>query len=559
MPAGVAVIRQARRGGALATSLLFMVMITVAGSALLAIALINRVAIINNSIDVRVTIAAEAGIETMRGRFTLIQGVQEDWDWLGLDSWINVGSPIVNGIPVDVEARAIGGPSVPTARVRALAKASGRTRVVEYLIKVATFSDYAVFTGETADLGPDYKAVGNVYVNGQINIPNNGAQMLGDVTVTGSINKTNSDDDSYTFPLTNPLENQPAIPFPTWAAPWEALENVGRTMNHIYAENTIEIILTGSTYTRIWVQRNDNNGGTGTVPTGLGWINRATGVTDYDESGNGLRNSDYRVIRQDDIPLPEEGVIYVKSGPARLNGPGGADTLSKDTDKPGNVNNFTQTRVTGSSGDDMIFYDNYFSRTTPVLLLSGYLTNARVSIACDHKIIIRNPIAYSTLLANPGYRRFWADGINGKESAGALAFTEMLGVMAKGDIHSAVTWWNSSVSLGPTQLVTDMTGEYIPGHYSNPADGGQYAQDGVYMSLGATRPYRHSTGTPLGEMWFHGGLIAQGRYGSGNAPTFKRRNYDWDYRMRLTCPPYFLRAYNSSAVFIPGTWRTYEL
>jgi hypothetical protein len=28
--------------------------------------------------------------------------------------------------------------------------------------------------------------------------------------------------------------------------------------------------------------------------------------------------------------------------------------------------------------------------------------------------------------------------------------------------------------------------------------------------------------------------------------------------LALTTPPYFLRAYNVSAVFLPGTWRTYE-
>jgi hypothetical protein len=39
---------------------------------------------------------------------------------------------------------------------------------------------------------------------------------------------------------------------------------------------------------------------------------------------------------------------------------------------------------------------------------------------------------------------------------------------------------------------------------------------------------------------------------------FKVRNYHWDYRLELTTPPYFLRAYNASAVFLPGTWRTYD-
>ncbi|MCL4731252.1 MAG: hypothetical protein KJ044_12545, partial [Planctomycetes bacterium] len=130
-------LRRARRGGALAAAMLFMILVTVAGTALLSMSVISRKSIVRNGVDVRLMIAAEAGIETMRGRFTLIQGIQDDWSWLNTATWTTVGTPVVNGTTVTVQALSVGGPSVPTARMRSMASASGRTRVIEYHIKVA--------------------------------------------------------------------------------------------------------------------------------------------------------------------------------------------------------------------------------------------------------------------------------------------------------------------------------------------------------------------------------------------------------------------------------------
>ncbi|MCA8946704.1 MAG: hypothetical protein KDB29_10795, partial [Planctomycetes bacterium] len=59
--------------------------------------------------------------------------------------------------------------------------------------------------------------------------------------------------------------------------------------------------------------------------------------------------------------------------------------------------------------------------------------------------------------------------------------------------------------------------------------------------------------------WVCGGII------NGDHPTtelssnFDRRNYDTDYRLQKTTPPYFLKAYGEAANMIKGTWRTYEL
>lgn len=552
-------LRRSKRGGALAAAMLFMIMVTVAGTALLSMSVINRTSIVRNGVDVRLMIAAEAGIETMRGRFTLIQGVQDDWTWLNTATWTNVGTPVVNGTPVTVEALSVGGPSVPTARMRAIASASGRTRVIEYHIKVATFSDYAVFTGDPGTLGANYKCVGNLYGAGNMYIPYTGAQLLGEVTLVGTISHTNGQAWNYTFPLSNPLQNQAAIPFPTWAAPWTSIEALSESLyppgsDHHWAENTLEIVFNGTQYTRHFVRRTANGTGNGTVPTGTGWLNISTGVTSYGNAS--LNNADY-VYASETLDIPDEGVIYVSSGTAQ------SIYSTKDT-TGANTNNFTQTRFasnfTAWGGSDTDIVDsNYVHGTTPILLLSGRIDNRRVSIGCDHKIVIRNPIVYQELLDNPGYRRFWADGVNGKESAGALGFKEMLGVMSQNDIHPAVTWWSNLNTLYGAGGVTDAVGEYLPTHY--PAD--TTSMDGVYLALGHTAPVRHygyaSGSGPRGEHWLHGGLIAQGSYGGGLGNSFYRRNYDWDYRMRLTCPPYFLRAYNTSAVYIPGTWRTYEL
>lgn len=196
-----------------------------------------------------------------------------------------------------------------------------------------------------------------------------------------------------------------------------------------------------------------------------------------------------------------------------------------------------------------------------ILLLSGTIFDRRVSIVCDHRIIVKQCIAYQGNLDNPNLRRFFNDSATGKQSDEAMNMKEMLGVMSKTEIHPTPTWWNP---LPSAQRVSgNVAGETIPDHdwpdiKSANAD---YCMDGVYLALGRlapTRNYGYTSGTgPLGEMWYCGGLICQGSYGGGNGNTYYRRNYDWDYRMTVTMPPYFLRAYNTTAKFVPGSWRTW--
>lgn len=549
----------------MAVVMLMMVVVAVAGTAMLSMSTIHRIQVVQNGIDVRLMIASEAGIESVRGRFTLVEGVQDDWNFLSAaPAWTAIQTVNVNGINVQIDAQPFGGPSVPTARVRSRAVSGVRARTVEYMIKVASFSDYAVFTGNGGQLGSNYKMVGNYYANGSLSIPYTGAQLFGNTTLTGTISKTNGESDAYTYPISTPVQNAAAIPFPVAAAPWTVLETVARTTGHVWGENTLEIRFDGTQMHRTYVRRLASGTGTGAgfIPTGTiwdganGWLNPTGGVRNYASAT--LNNGTYYGVVTETIDIPNEGVIYIKSGQAQNANPSlpGLDSIN-----PANRNAFVQN-ATGSTATT--YWTSYSGgNRIPILLISGRITNRRVTLACDHKIVVRQPIIYNTLLNDPTLRRFYNNAAHstGKESAAALGFTEMLGVCSRVDVQPAVLWWqNINTIYGGGGVTYDAaTPEYIaPPHY--PTD--TYCMDGVYLALGATAPWSHygyTSGTgPLGEMWFHGGLIAAADYGGGNGNTFFRRNYDWDFRMRLTTPPYFLRAYNTSATFIPGTWRTYE-
>lgn len=567
-------------------AMLFFVMVTVAGSAILSMSAIQRIKTVKNGVDVRLMIAAESGIESVRGRFTLVEGVQDDWNWLNNSTWTTVDTVSVNGISVTVQAMLFGGPSVPTARLRSSATASGKTRFVEYLIKVASFSDYAVFTNSGGTLGTDYKLVGNYYANGSLSIPNLGSQMFGRVQLTGTINQTNGQAQSYTFPVQNPEPNSDAIPFPNNTYQWDLLVSQAETTGLVYAENTLEIIFNGTTFTRWFVRRRATGSGDGTVPSNAGaiddtassWIDPVSGAIDYTNSSATnprLVNGDYELVSEV-VNIPAEGVIYIRSGAAK-----NAQTSDPNKDAlGGRTNNFTQ--ATGSSNvtsntapahasaaanqsNSNIFRSSVTGTYEPILVMSGRLASRRVSFACDHKIVVKQPIVYDSLLNDPTLRRFYDNPSNptGKESQAALDIPEMLGVMSRDDITPAVTWWRPlTFHYGGLGGVTDDQPDEIIETVHYPAD--TYSMDGVFLALGDTSPRRHygisfTPGNgPRGEMWFHGGLIGQNGYGGGNGNTFNRRNYDWDFRMALTMPPYFLNAYNTSATFVPGTWRTWE-
>lgn len=582
--------RTARKGGILAMAMLFFVMVTVAGTAILSMSTIQRIKTVRNGIDVRLMIAAESGIETLRGRFTLVKGVQDDWNWVSDSTWTNLGTINVNGIAVQTQAQRSASQSVPRARLRARASAAGKTRVVEITVRVASFSDYSVF-GTGGQLGQDYKLVGNMYANGDIDVPYTGARIYGRTELTGSVTGTYSDplDAEYPFVNENPV-NVSAIPFPTDLAEWDYMKDVAETTGYVYAENTLEIVFNGTSFTRYYVRRrNTATAGAGALPTGQidnsgsTWINPINGATNY--SSSRLNNADYELVSET-IDIPDEGVIYVQSGPASAiaDGPLTGNPWFRDSlaSSP-RINGFVQQHwlhnVTSSNShgspngyyepyhhDRRIFWNNnsgygYSTGYTPILLISGVIDARRVTLVCDHKIIVKQCIAYQGLLDNPDLRRYFDDGMSGKQSSAAINMHEMLGVMSKSEIHPTPTWWNPlPVSA---RVSGDLAGETVPGHDHTDikSNGADYSMDGVYLAWGSTNPQRMywypSYMAPLGEMWFCGGLITQGDYGGGNGNTFKRRGYDWDYRMAITMPPYFLRAYNVTARFVPGTWRTW--
>jgi hypothetical protein len=576
-----------RQGGMLATAMLFFVMVTVAATAILSMSSIQKLRTVRNGIDIRLLIAAEAAIETVRGRFTLVKGVQDDWSWVSSATWTNLGTINVNGITVDVEALRDPGNSVPRARVRARATAAGVTRVVELTIRVASFSDYAVFAAN-GNLGANYKLVGNYFANDNVNVTVPGARIYGSTSMTGILTGTHilPTDPEYPFVNENPQQNQPTIPFPTDITEWDYMKDIAETTGYVFAENTLEIVLNGTSFTRHYVRRkNSASADVGTLPTGhvdttaSSWINPVTGVVNYTNSDTAnpyLVNADYEFVSQT-LPIPDEGVIYIQGGPAAgilTGGPAQVDVGDNLAVSP-RSNGFIQAHTLNNFGlttdptyIERLIFQNAGGFTVPagntdILLLSGTLDDRRVTIVCDHRIIVKQPIAYQGNLDNPDNRRFFNnDAQAGKQSDAALDMVEMLGVMSRTEIHPCPTWWTPLPAA--SRVTGDLAGETLPGHdwADTKNANGDYCMDGVYLAMAHIRPsrnYGYITGTgPLGELWYCGGLICQGDYGGGNGNTYCRRNYDWDYRMTVTMPPYFLRAYNTTARFVPGTWRTWE-
>ncbi len=124
----------------------FVLAVSLAGITMLSLAYVHQVQMDHKARAVRLMAAAEAAIETKRGRFTLIAGVQEDWSTLlPTSGWNNIDGPFqLNGAAVQVQAMPIGGASVPAARIRAIATMGITNRVVEYNIRVANFSEFAL-------------------------------------------------------------------------------------------------------------------------------------------------------------------------------------------------------------------------------------------------------------------------------------------------------------------------------------------------------------------------------------------------------------------------------
>jgi hypothetical protein len=229
-----------------------------------------------------------------------------------------------------------------------------------------------------------------------------------------------------------------------------------------------------------------------------------------------------------------------------------------DTDLGGATNRYTQR----GNGHGDLCRNVPGSRTdtvrTPILLLSGLLTDRRVTICADGlDVVIRDNISYNSLASNPELRRE-----ANKTSDAATEIPEMLGVLSRerwsnqatksgtylggGDVNMAYRYWNL---LPVAECVSTIAGD---AHLAN-----QNCLDGVFLGTYTCGDNYYHSSAPTQEIWFAGGLISlYTTYYTENCWSYV--HYDWDWRLVETTPPFFLSSYNVSATFVPGSWRTWE-
>ncbi|CAG0977475.1 hypothetical protein PLCT2_01711 [Planctomycetaceae bacterium] len=546
-------VRHSRRGGILMVSVGFVVAVSLAGTILLSLSYMHQVDMQQKALAVRMMAAAEAGIESKRGRFTLVAGVQDDWaTLLPTAGWNNVDAAMsINGLSVQVQASPTGSFSVPKARIRGVVTTAGRRLAVEYEIKVPQFSDYSVFSGSTAVYNPgvNYKSVGNHYSRGDIFIAaaNTGVEFFGKTETSGVANTFGPEGGAYNYKQT-PITNVAPRTIDFSAVNFTVPRARAVTLNMLYKENTIAIHFNGNgTFTRTYVRRlntaaaNDN-----LYPTSNAWINTGTGAI----IGANLTNSDYDVATET-VTLAAESVIFIEEGAAGTGDRVGGANSNNYVQVLHQATNYTQGWATGAT--------SVWSRQQrKVLLLSGTLgTGDRATVVSAGNImtVVRDCIKYQYLLNNPSFRN-----ANNKSSAGALAFTEMLGVISNTDINFAWEWWTALTAAQECPVAAG-------GGTSSVSLGqpGQHCIDGNFAAVNASCPGNIINGTGR-DLWFCGGnggnaVINSGFgniYSPGAFAGVGARHYDWDWRLNDTAPPYYLRTYNTSARFITGTWRSYE-
>jgi hypothetical protein len=491
--------RSNRRGSALGAALLFVVLVGIAGTSLLSISSIHQLDMVRSSYDVRLLVAAEAGLETIKGRFVLIEDVQDDWSALFPlpGAWNQIGGTMtINGLSVQCEALFTGTPSVPRARIRAIASGWNRTRVVEYEIRIPNFGDFALYSRSSNTWGPsaNTKVQGNVYWQSGINLGNNpGIEFFGEVTSANNI--WNYPDAPYNFKLGFEAFHE-AIDFPEITKARSEMLAAALTTGRVFWGNTISIQFVATaanpnSFIRTYVRK-----------TGAGA---------------------YATITAPAEVLPDESVIYINFA---------APPAGIDSDVGGT---FAQNKAL-SNNDPVGLWGTLGHPGQPSL-------GRRVTVASERSIQFNDRISYVTLLENRDLRR-----MANKTSAAALGFREMLGVVCDDDLRFDSGNWTK---LAPTEMVTDIAGD--TGHLAN-----QYNLDGVYLSRTKAQM---GGGTLTGrELWLNGGLIygTQTQQPSLFESTYDRKNWDTDYRLLSTMPPFFLRSYNSEVTVVRGTWRTYE-
>ncbi|MCC6572652.1 MAG: hypothetical protein IT462_02570 [Planctomycetes bacterium] len=606
-------LRSRKRGSAVAVAMSMFILVSAGGTAFLATNFQYNLQVASKGIDMRLYNAAEAGIETCRGQFTLIAGAQDDWSLLFDSSnpttvWKQVGSTLtINGASVVVSCKALTVGAVPKARLRSIATIAGRQRAVEQDIKIATFSDYALYYNKTSDLSlaANFTCWGPLMCRASINCNDNtGIQFnYGGVFTGGTVNNEGGSPyywnpsqypkEGYSVPEINPSTVSLAVP-----------RTKAVTTNTLYYQNTFEIEFTGSTYIRRYWKRTSTTTGTinpppataAKLPGESGYpaspsssnddfelYNNSTGaVLPAYVSGSGTRypssGSDiHYIVATETVTIPDEGVIYLDSDSPSVEGyisiggglyQGAVDSDAQNTNPAKVVNYYVQPIMdTSSNGGDNDCLSggrriddasspldpgdsdfNYF----PCVLVKGTISGGkRVTLAAEGNVIISNCIKYQSLLDTPEARRS-----TNKTGSSATSFSEMLGINSNSRIWLRTRWWDP---LPTASEVNSISGDT---HYNNQfcMDGSYFGYDRVSIAsgseAGSTAPNSLGNSWSSTEYWVCGGLLNGGEQQSSMG-SFTRRNYDWDYRLATTTPPYFLRAYNLPAARLSFTWRTY--
>jgi len=543
----------------LMVALAFVILVSISGTILLSLSYTHQVQMQSKALAVRMMAAAESAIEAKRGRFTLVAGVQDDWlALLPAAGWNNIDGPLViNGLTVQVQAQPTGSFSVPMVRIRGLVTAGLRTLAVEYQAKVPQFSDYSVFAGSNSTYNPgvNYKSMGNHYSRGNIFIDSTytGVEFFGKTELSGTVTSFGVEGAAYNFKQ-SPIPNVAPRQINFTGVDFSVPRARAATLNFLFTENTIAINFNGNgTFTRTYVERLAT-GSPATVamnnnyPLSNAWVNTASGAI----INANLTTADYSVQTSVHTIQPES-VIFVEEGIANLNDISGGAVSAR-------VNNYVQPLHQATA------YTQGWTAggaRTPrkLLLIGGTLgTNDRVTVVSGGNImtVIRECTRYSYLLANPTFRN-----ANNKQLPGALnpPFTEMLGVISNTDINMAWQWW-TPLTIAQECPVTAGGGTSSQAA----AQPGQYCIDGNFAAVNSSLPGTWLDGTGR-EIWFCGGNGGNALINSGLGNIFSppagfthgARHYDWDWRLFNTAPPYYLRVYNVSARFVPGTWRSYEL
>lgn len=492
---------KSRRGAALAYCMSVFVLVTISGMTLIAVNYQYQAQGIHYGLMSRLRAATENALESTRGRFTLVQTTQENWDALIPGTgWNNIQTVVVNGVTVQVSARSVGTAAVPRCRLRAVGTLSGRIWASEYEFKMTTFGDFALYTGGTNTQGipANCKINGGYYSKPSINLVNRpDIEFFKAVATSGTV--MNAPDPVYNF-KEGYTQNVEEITFQPAITTFNVAKTQAQATSTVHYANTYMIELRGTVYRRYYTHRVATSGG-----------------------------GQYQNYVQD-LAIPNNGIIYIEADTIQAAG------LGAGVDANAGMTNNNSARPNTSGLD-----------------VWGWLDGRKVSIYVEDKVTIKNNVMYQSLITNPNLRRF-----SEKESPAAKAIPELLGVISNSSLGLRFT---DFTPMPTSQNVTD-NAAYVSwdgrvwndvGHQVN-----QYAVDGVFVGYDWVDQTGPNTAASGKEFWLCGSII------SGTSPVNNlldlcyRTNIDWDWRLEEEDPPFLIKTYGQPPKFIAGTFRSYQ-